>query len=138
MKSVVIKRTYDAPIEEVYKAISDPKELEKWMAPDPLTSKVPKFEAKVGSDFRVEMYGDKEPHIGIGEIKEVVPGKKISMTWNWEGAPTNPNSVLTLELQPKGDKTELTLTHSGFIEEKDYDMHMSGWTSCVEKLAKVL
>ena len=47
--SLRISRTYPAPREEVFRAWTDPKVLERWFAPDPeFVTKVPVLELRPG------------------------------------------------------------------------------------------
>jgi uncharacterized protein YndB with AHSA1/START domain len=105
----VIERTYNAPVEKVWKAITDINEMRQWYMSEiedfkpvvGFTTVVPvKNKVSTGKDF-----------IHHWKITEVVPGKKISYEWRYEG--NTGNSLVTFELKPEGNKTTLTLTHIG-------------------------
>jgi uncharacterized protein YndB with AHSA1/START domain len=106
-----VSRTVDAPADEVWRAITTPETVRTFF-----------MGAKVESDFRVGSpirfkgqfkgrdYEDK------GEILEAEPGKKLSFSHYspMSGAPDTPANyhVVTYELQPQGEATQVTLTQS--------------------------
>jgi len=49
-----------------------------------------------------------------------------------------PDSVVTIELEDLGKTTHLTLTHEGLPDEEDVADHKRGWTSLVEKFARLM
>jgi uncharacterized protein YndB with AHSA1/START domain len=103
---VVIERIYGAPINTVWKAITEIDQMKQWYM-----SVIPAFEARVGFEtrFSVSHEGAEFPH--IWKVTEVVPGKKIAYTWQFPGHPGE--SLATFELFPDGENTRLKLTHSG-------------------------
>ena len=82
----------------------------------------------------------RHPH--YGRFLDVVENELVEMTWmtgngtpeGTEGAET----VLRIELQPKGEATEVRLTHSGFVNEKSRDGHAENWPLALEILANAL
>lgn len=101
-----IERTYNAPAEQVWSALTDKEEMKQWYFD------VPAFKAKVGCEFQFTGKGSKgELYLHLCKVTEVVPGKKIAYTWRYEGYPGV--SEVTFELFAEGNKTTLKLTHSG-------------------------
>lgn len=82
----------------------------------------------------------RHPH--YGRFLDVVENELIEMTWitgngtdvGTEGAET----ILRVELTPKGDATEVRLTHSGFVTERSRDGHQENWPLALEILADAL
>jgi len=70
-------------------------------------------------------------------VTDVVPGKKISYTWRYDGY--EGNSLLTFELFGEGDKTRLKLTHEGLgsfpQNSRDFakESFAGGWTHIIGK-----
>ena len=60
---------------------------------------------------------------GALRVLEVERGKKLSLGWEIEGAPT----VVTWTLEESGGKTRLTLAHSGFATDRHSDAEWGGW-----------
>lgn len=102
----VIERTYNAPIEKVWKAITDKDDMKQWYFD------LSAFEPKVGFEFSFEGGDDKQTYLHLCKITEVVPGKKLTYSWRYEGY--EGNSFVTWELFDEGnDTTRLKLTHTG-------------------------
>jgi uncharacterized protein YndB with AHSA1/START domain len=78
----------------------------------------------------------RHPH--YGRFLEVEENRLVEMTWmtgngtaeGTEGAET----VLRIELVPKGGATEVRLTHSGFVSEASRDAHEENWPLALEIL----
>jgi uncharacterized protein YndB with AHSA1/START domain len=103
---VIFERVYNASSDKIWKALTDREEMEKWYF------KIAAFKAEPGAEFSFTGQGHKgEQYLHLCEVKEVIPGKKLSYSWKYEGIPGE--SLVTFELFPEGDRTKLKLTHSG-------------------------
>ena len=71
-----------------------------------------------------------------GAYREVVSGRKLSFTWNW-ASPCEPESLVTIDLEPDGDGTLLTLTHEQIAGGTVHD-YRRGWIGALDKLDKLL
>ena len=101
----VIERTYHAPVEKVWHAITDRDAMKQWYFD------LAEFKPEVGFEFSFSA-GDKEKtFLHLCKVTEVEPGKKITYSWRYDGEPGN--SFVTWELFDEGDKTRLKLTHTG-------------------------
>jgi uncharacterized protein YndB with AHSA1/START domain len=102
----VIERTYQAPVEKVWKAITDKDQMKEWYFD------LAVFKPEVGFEFQFEA-GEpgKKQYLHVCKITEVVAGRKITYSWRYDGY--EGNSFVTFELFPEGDKTRLKLTHAG-------------------------
>lgn len=91
--SVVLRRTYQADVAEVWDAITDPERMSRWFLP--ITG-----DLKVGGKFALEGNAD-------GEILECEPPKRYKVTF---GGPT---SLVEVRLTAgEGETTEFELEHS--------------------------
>ncbi len=115
----------NAAVSRVWKAITDPAELGKWML-------MPTdFEAVPGRDFTFKAESsEKWDGIIYCTVKEIEENKKLVFTWN--AAMANAETVVSIELKEVGDKTELTLIHSGWDKlpankEEMRKAHNEGW-----------
>lgn len=105
-KSVSIERIYNAPVEKVWKALTDKEQMQQWYFT------LDEFRAETGFEFSFKGQGHKgEQYIHLCKILEVVPLQKLSYSWTYEGY--TGYSVVTFELFAEGDKTRLKLTHQG-------------------------
>ena len=85
IKEVVLEKTYDAPIEKVWQAWTQPEMLKHWWGPDNVT--IPKCEINLGipGKFYIVMQARKEmgSYAGVSwpmlaEFTEIIPNKKIA------------------------------------------------------------
>jgi uncharacterized protein YndB with AHSA1/START domain len=126
----VIERTFNAPVSKVWKAITDKEEMKQWYFD------LAEFKPEVGFEFRFNGQGKKEEnYLHICKITEVVPEKKLTHSWRYDGY--EGNSFVTFELTPEGNKTKVKLTHSGLetfpIDHPDFakENFVEGWTQIV-------
>ena len=138
-KNIVI----EASPEVVFKAITDPQELTNWF-PDQAV-----FEPKVGGKVRFFFYKEKseEKHTRTidyfpeGTVKEFIPNKKVTYTWQLKDIPEFPETIVTWELEEIDvNKTKLVLIHSGFTGKEEgklsFKEHDQGWTYFLGRLEK--
>ena len=124
---IIIERVYNAPVARVWKALTDLDEMKKWYF------ELDQFKPEVDFRFQFAGQGAKgENYTHLCEIKEVIPHKKLSYSWRYQGF--EGNSLLTFELFEEGDKTRLRLTHAGIesfpANNPDFAKasFMEGWT----------
>lgn len=94
---VFIEETFNAKIEKVFQAWTDPEKLMKWYAPDGCTIRFKEIDIQTGGKFHScisnPQYGD---CWCIGEYKEVVPNTKLVFTMvnaDENGNPINPVDI---------------------------------------------
>ncbi len=103
---IVVEQVYDAPVEKVWSAITDADEMKNWYF------HLHDFKPELG--FQFQFTGGTEEgikYLHVCEITEVVPEKKLTYTWRYDGY--EGVSSVTFELFPQNGKTLLKLTHSG-------------------------
>jgi uncharacterized protein YndB with AHSA1/START domain len=94
---VLLRRNYDAPIGEVWAAVTQPERIERWLLPI-------SGELRVGGTFQLEGNAG-------GEILTCEPPHLLRATFG------DPNSIVELRLIPQGDSdTLLELEHTVPIE----------------------
>ena len=131
----VIEKTYNAPIEKVWNALTDKDQMKKWYFD------LAEFKPVVGFEFQFYGQGHKgEQYLHLCKVTQVIPGKKISYTWSYdkyEGV-----SEVSFELFAEGDKTRLKLTHEGLetfpANNPDFakQSFSDGWTMLIGTLLK--
>lgn len=131
----VIERVYNAPIEKVWKAITDKNEMKRWYFD------LAEFKPEVGFEFQFEGKGkDGKSYLHLCKITDVVVGKKLRHSWRYDGY--EGNSFVSFELFPEGDKTRLKLTHEGLetfpANNPDFakENFAGGWTEIIGKSLK--
>lgn len=131
---LTLRRVIDAPVEAVYAAWTDPAILRRWLAPGDATVVRAVAEAVVDGVFLVDMRGvDGRKWLVRGRFREVVPCRRLVLSWCWEG--TEIETLLTVRFEPDdAGRTCLTLTHSRFAQDEARDEHVRGWNGCLAKL----
>ena len=128
----VIERTLNAPIEKVWKAITDKDQMKYWYFD------LADFKPEPGFEFQFVGGKDDRTYLHLCKITEVVPGKKLQYSWRYDGY--EGNSFVTFELFKEGNKTRLILTHEGLetfpINNKDFakENFVEGWTIIIGTL----
>ncbi len=107
---VHIIREFDAPVEKVFRAHTDPELFAKWMGPRYLEARVDEFDSTTGGKYRYAMIADGEEYVFYGSFHEVRPGELIVQTFTWEGMPDGVSlDKLRFEELP-GGRTRLVST----------------------------
>jgi uncharacterized protein YndB with AHSA1/START domain len=137
--SLAIVRKLKASPRAVWRALTQPDALKQWMAPnDDFEVIIAETDVREGGRYHVVMKSpDGEEHDVSGVYKEVVIDQKLVYTWAWKSTPER-ESVVTMELTPAGDGTELLLKHERFADKDARDRHEQGWSGCVRRLARLL
>lgn len=123
----IIERTYQAPVEKVWNAISDRDQMKQWYFD------LAAFKPEVGFEFQFEG-GKEQIYVHLCKVVEVIPGRKLKYSWRYKGY--EGNSFVTFELFPEGNKTRLKLTHEGletFPTNPDFAKKnfATGWTQII-------
>ena len=115
-RTLTVTRVFDAPRELVYRAWTDPKQLEKWFPPLGFTSPRCELDVRPGGTLRIDMKGgdDAGEFAGVvfpgkGVYREVVPNERLSFTFEGEDAASQPQILMTVLFEDEGRKTRLTI-----------------------------
>ena len=132
MTTVAITRRFAAPPERVWDAFTDPAALMAWFWPSTWQTTVT-ADVREGGRYRISsVVGDMAVS---GAYRELSPPHRLVMTWRWDGDADH--SVVTIELAPAGDGTEMRLRHEGLADDPARDQHEQGWNDCLDRLAGV-
>lgn len=104
MKTIKQTYTVKVPIERVWKALVDPKEIERWNAGPA------KMDDKVGTKFKLwggDIYG---------ENTEVVKNRKLVQ--DWYGGDWPEPSKVTITLSTENEITKIDLLHDNIPDEE--------------------
>lgn len=132
-----MSRVLAATPEQVFRAFTDPQWYAQWWGPEGTRSEVPQLDLRVGGSYRVDMHmPDGNVATMFGQYREIDPPKLLSYSWAWEGEGVE--TLVTLEIEPHEDGAELTITHEGFQDDKQVEMHEHGWAGSLDRLATLL
>lgn len=137
---LVIERTFDAPRDLVFQAWTDKEHMVKWWGPAGFTIPLCEIDFREGGRYRACMREpDGTDHIITGVYQEINAPEKLVFTWAWEedGVPGH-EMLVSVDFAADGDKTHLTLTHTGFENEESREGHNQGWCSSFECLTEIL
>ena len=150
---VFIEETFNASIEKVFSAWTDPEKLMKWYAPDGCTIHFSKIKIETGGQFHSCI---SNPQFGdcwcIGEYKEVLPNSKIVFTLinaDENGNPTNPAEIgmdpdwpgatlVTVTLTEENGKTKLQLRQTVSLELAKKTGAYPSWLQMLNKMQIML
>jgi uncharacterized protein YndB with AHSA1/START domain len=143
MRSLTLVRRIAARPSIVFEAMTTSEGVAAWFGPDDLPVVRAQMDARVGGAYRVHFRTlDGRDHEACGEFLELVPPRRIVMSWSWAigGEPDERGrtSRVEIELTPVGDGTELTFTHAGLWDEASARSHAGGWTGALDKLVRHL
>ena len=124
---IIIERTYSAPADKVWKAITDKNEMKQWYFD------LAEFKPEVGFEFQFEGGTETKTYLHLCKITEVIAGKKLTHSWKYDGY--EGNSFVTFELFPEGKNTRVKLTHENLdsfpADNPDFAKQnfVEGWTA---------
>jgi uncharacterized protein YndB with AHSA1/START domain len=118
---VRVERRYPQPIEQVWRAITEPEHLGQWF-PSPV-----EIDLRAGGQIRFAAFAGGPS--GSGIVEEVEAPHRLSFTWGGDR--------LRFELAPSGGGTALTLVHS-FDDRAGAASFATGWEQCLAGLRCVL
>ncbi len=103
-RTAVLRRHYDAPVEDVWSAWTEPERLNRWFLPV-------SGDLREGGRFSLEGNAS-------GEILRCEPPRLLRVTWAYGDRPVD---EVELRLEPDGDGTRLELVHASAAELVEYD-----------------
>lgn len=111
-KTVTLRRRYDAEVEDVWDACTDPDRLRRWFAPV-------SGELRLGGTYRIEGNAG-------GEILHCEPPRRFTISWLFG---ENPGfSEVEVSLTPEGDGTLFELRHTAEVPEEFWSQFGPGAT----------
>jgi uncharacterized protein YndB with AHSA1/START domain len=107
---VRITREFDAPLEKVFRAHTDPELVAQWNGPNRTEMRVDTWDCRTGGSYRYVHLLDGEEYGFHGCFHEVRPSELIVQTFTFEGFPDGV-ALERLVLEGLGDgRTRLTAT----------------------------
>lgn len=132
--------TFHASPTHIFDAFHKPELLIQWFAPGNVQVSQIMSNFTEGGRYRIQMTEPNgQQYTLTGEYTKILANEKLVMSWAWED--NDEESIMTMvdiEFESQDDSTtQLTLVHSGFMNEQERDQHQQGWMACFEKLAGI-
>lgn len=134
VESIAIK----APIAAVYAAVTTPEQLTKWWGSDE-SYHTASMEADVRPGGAWKTTGNARgggTFSVSGIYRAVEPPSLVEFTWrhDWSDGADQPETLVRYDLVERDGVTTITVMHSGFITEADYNDHLNGWKTVLGSL----
>ena len=123
-QSVCFEREYAAGVEAVWAAVTEPEQLRGWLAAGGAV-----LEPRVGGRFEVRMTAGGEAS-AWGRVLSFEPPRLLEVEWHYAG---EDESVLRIELEPRGERTLLVLDHR-LLQAAQAVGYGSGWHAYLDAL----
>ena len=149
-----VRRTFDAPREQVFRAWIDPGLLRHWLNGPGGRSPHAEVDARVGGEFRItstsrvrglfaKLPGQDSEFVQlVGRYLEISPPERLVFTMGWEDFPTvhlRPDATtVTVEFNETDEGTEVVLTHERQPNRRIRALHRWGWEGSLRNLERVL
>lgn len=147
---LVVTRVFDAPVEQVWNAWSDPEHVMRWWGPEGFTSPLAEMDFREGGTSLVCM---RSPEFGdlynIWTYREINPMERIEFIQNPADEngnkaepteigmppdfPMNVRNTVTFEV--RDDETEMTVTEYGYTSDQWFNQSKTGLEQCLDKMA---
>ena len=119
-QTVVIKRTFDAPRDRVFKLVGNPKLLPLYMGPRDLTTRVDRWDFRRGGSWRfVQRDAQGKEYAFHGVFHDVAAPERYVDTFEYEGMPGHVSLVINRFNDIDGKTEMITTQVFESVDERD-------------------
>ena len=152
-KDIVVTRVFDAPVELVWKAWTDPQHVMRWWGPIGFTSPTCEMDVRVGGTSLVCMRSPEGQDLYLTwAYREIDPMRRIEFIQNLADKdgkridpvevgmpPEFPKDVRTVvALEAMGASTKMIVTEYGYTADRMFDLSLAGLNQCLDKMGAVV
>jgi uncharacterized protein YndB with AHSA1/START domain len=152
-KDLIVTRFFDAPLEQVWKAWSDPEYVMQWWGPTGFTAPVARIDFREGGTSLVCMRSPEGQDLyNTWTYRKIVPMERIEFVQRFsdkDGKTVEPAEmglppdiprevphVVTFEARGDG-RTEMIVTEYGYTSDQIVDISRAGMEQCLDKMAAI-
>jgi len=152
-RDLVVTRVYDAPVEQVWNAWSEPEQIMQWWGPMGFTSPVAEMDFREGETSLVCMRSpDGQDFYNTWTYQKIAPMQRIEFIMNFADEAGKRVDPVTLGLPPDlqqdvrhlitfravgQDKTEMTVTEFGYTSDQVLEISKMGLEQCLDKMGAI-
>ena len=137
-ETLVIRRSFAVPPGAVWRAWIEAAAIRDWFGQVESPGWQAEMDVRVGGGFRILMTDAKGEEFDLtGVYREVVPERKLVMTWGWKNQPGQ-ESLVTVNFRPLNQGTQLELRHDQYVDMENQPTHEQGWNGALDKLGQHL
>ncbi|MCG8573604.1 MAG: SRPBCC domain-containing protein [Flavobacteriales bacterium] len=140
-RTLSLERTFDAPLDLVWKAWTNPIHIAKWWGPKGMETTIIEHDFKVGGKWKYSMQmPDGGVFIAEGMYSEIIEKQKIVTSADFK--PMTEGVTLVIEFEADGEKTKFNFSVIHATEEYCLQQEKmgfyNGWASTFERLNEFL
>jgi uncharacterized protein YndB with AHSA1/START domain len=139
-KVLEIIELFDATPERVFKAWTNKKDFMSWYGPEGFTVPFCEIDVRVGGAWRACIKSPQgEEYWMQGKYLELTSPSRLVFTYeDGSGKPIMSETVVTINFNKVGNKTEMVFRQTNFPTEELRDSHFGGWSSAFKCMRKFI
>lgn len=133
-------RVLRAPPERVWRAITAPAAIAKWMPPDGFVAEIDEFDMRQGGHQRMSFVNvaTQERHSFSGSFTKVVPNERLVILEQFDDPNLAGDMTTTYILRPVSLGTELTVEQRGLPDPIPAESCRLGWQQSFDLLTRLV
>lgn len=139
---IELDRTFEAPVDRVYRAHIEPELVERWLGPRDLETSIETWDMRFGGTYRYIQRRGTAEFAFRGVVHEAVTNQRITQTFEFEGAPGQVGLGMSTFTDLGDGRTRLhTLSVFPSVEVRDAALQTGmegGATESFERLNEML
>jgi uncharacterized protein YndB with AHSA1/START domain len=153
-RDMIISRRFEAPVERVWQAWTEPDQVRQWWGPAGFTAPLAEMDVREGGASLVCMRAPwGQDFYNTWTYETIVPTARLDFVQRFADQHGNPIEPTTIGLPPDlpavvphritftavdGNATELTVVESGYASESTVELSRMGMNQCLDKMATLV